>query len=166
MKCSNCGTENPKGAKFCEKCGKEISVISSESLNLFSHRNMIFVGIAVVAIVVLIAAAFSGVLKPNSTALTINNNNSTVNNSNTNPNSNPNTNNPNNPSVSAQRELCKDCGGKGYYTCNVCGGSGRDPINPMYPCPGGQKPCDHGIVHCYTCGGDGYIDSGDPGYMR
>lgn len=26
--CSNCGTNNPDGAKFCEKCGKEISAVN------------------------------------------------------------------------------------------------------------------------------------------
>jgi hypothetical protein len=68
--------------------------------------------------------------------------------------------------VNAQGEFCKDCDGKGYWTCPVCGGTGKDPNDPSKPCPGGQHSCDNGKVHCYTCGGDGYISDSDPGYMQ
>lgn len=40
-------------------------------------------------------------------------------------------------SSSSKREICKDCGGKGYWICNVCNGTG--------------------VIDCTVCGGDGKV---------
>jgi len=40
MKCSNCGTENPEGMKFCGSCGKELLSISEISRIKFDEHIM------------------------------------------------------------------------------------------------------------------------------
>lgn len=36
--CSNCGTKNPDGAKFCEKCGKEFSSANGGDVNINTNE--------------------------------------------------------------------------------------------------------------------------------
>ena len=36
--CSNCGTKNPDGAKFCEKCGKEFSSANGGDVNIITNE--------------------------------------------------------------------------------------------------------------------------------
>lgn len=161
MKCRKCGTENPEDAKFCENCGSKMGK---------GNRNMMLLGIAVIAIIIIAAVGLSGFIKPVNTALTLNN---TTNSSNS----------ANNPDVNAQRQKCPDCGGSGTRTCQYCGGSGKvicqecggdhiievpggalvcNNCNDGYVrCYGGQAGCDRGKYRCPRCNGDGYLDSGD-----
>lgn len=67
---------------------------------------------------------------------------------------------PSNPQPEAKGVTCSICNGKGYYTCPICHGTGIDPQTGQ-KCEGGQPGCNGGIVHCYTCNGDGRMDPGD-----
>lgn len=34
MYCKNCGTKLPEGAKFCQSCGKQVSLVSENKINI------------------------------------------------------------------------------------------------------------------------------------
>lgn len=124
-------------------------------------RIILILGIVIAILLVAVVGLTALLMQGNSTNnLTNNSTNNISDNTNTNSNSD------NANDVQAQREVCKDCNGVGYYVCNVCGGTGQDPNDPSKPCPGGQYECVDGKHICYPCGGDGYIDDGDPGYMK
>lgn len=112
--------------------------------------------IAIIILLVALGAYFSSQAIP--TFNITNSSNSSDDNSNnyqvkTNTSKNITTNNSENSSTT--KTICKDCGGKGYWECTVCDGTGL--VNGQ-PCPGGQNECNNGRSICYSCNGDGYYE--------
>lgn len=112
--------------------------------------------IAIIILLVALGAYFSSQAIP---TFNITNNSTSNDNSNsnyqveTNTSKNITTNNSENSSTT--KTICKDCDGKGYFICSVCGGTGL--LNGQ-PCPGGQNECNNGKSKCYSCNGDGYFE--------
>ena len=52
MYCENCGKKLEKGEVFCENCGTKVSSVDAKKSDLMkNNRNLIYVGLVVVAIV-------------------------------------------------------------------------------------------------------------------
>lgn len=69
------------------------------------------------------------------------------------------------PTTNTGRPMCETCNGYGKLTCGYCYGTGRVSINwgPSEDCP--RCNGDGVYTKCKDCGGDGYLDPGDPKYV-